>query len=181
MDNYITKKSNMKFQSIDALKVAQSVIDDASLALNDKSRRIKDSNISEILVGTTGVGVGAGLGFAGLYLGGTTGLSAAGITSGLGAAGSLVGGGMVAGIGVIAAPAVILGSLGVGIASRIKRNNLKNAKILTYKNAIAKQTSIIKALKNEINSDKERIEYLTRINILLSSIIEDLKHDLGIV
>lgn len=51
---------------------------------------------------------------------------------------------------------------------------------LVYKNAIAKQNAILKALKEESNADKERIEYLNGLNILLQSAIKDLKHDLGI-
>ena len=110
MGDYVSKKSEMKFQSQDALKTVQSVIDEADAALQDKSRRIKDSPIGEAIAGAVGVGAGAGIGFAVLYLGGSVvGLSAAGITSGLAAAGSIIGGGMVAGIAVLAAPAVILG------------------------------------------------------------------------
>lgn len=82
-------KKDMKFQSQDALKSVFSVIEDADKALNDTSRKMKDSPINEAIAGAAGVGVGAGIGFAGLYLGGMTGLSSAGITSGLAAAGSL--------------------------------------------------------------------------------------------
>lgn len=177
---YITKKEDMNFQNIDALKTVQSVIDDADKVLKDKSRRISDSPIEEALAGAAGVGVGAGVGFAGLYLGGVTGLSAAGITSGLAAAGSLIGGGMVAGIAVLAAPAVLLGGLGLGAATRYKAKKLREAKELVYKNAIEKQTAILKALKEEVDADKERIDYLNRLNVLLQAAIKDLKHDLGI-
>lgn len=182
MGNYVTKKSDMKFQSQDALKTVQSVIDDADAALRDKSRRIKDSPIGEALAGAIGVGVGAGIGFAGLYLGGSiVGLSAAGITSGLAAAGGLIGGGMVAGIAVLAAPAVILGGTAIGVTSHVKNKKLRESKELLYKNAIAKQTAILKALKEENNADKDRIEYLNGLNILLQAAIKDLRHDLGIV
>lgn len=181
MGEYVTKKKEMKFQSQDALKTVQSVIDDADAALKDKSRRMKDSPIGEALAGAIGVGVGAGIGFAGLYLGGSVvGLSAAGITSALAAAGSLIGGGMAAGIAVLAAPAVILGGAGVGVASYVKNKKLREAKELVYKNALAKQAAIIKALKDEANADKERIEYLNGLNILLQAAINDLQHDLGI-
>ena len=116
MGEYIKKKKEMKFQSQDALKTVQSVIDDADKALKDKSRRMKDSPIGEALAGAVGVGLGAGIGFAGLYFGGTVvGLSGPGIMAGLAAAGHIVGGGAVAGIGVLAAPAVILGGAGVGM------------------------------------------------------------------
>ena len=157
------------------------MIDDADLALKDKSRRIEDSPIGEAVAGAVGVGIGAGVGFASLYLGGSVvGLSAAGITSGLAAAGSLIGGGMVAGIAVLAAPAVVLGGAGIGIASHVKNKKLREAKELVYKNALAKQTAILKALKEESDADKDRIEYLNGLNILLQSAIKDLQHDLGI-
>ena len=180
MGNYVKKKKEMKFQSQEALKTVQSVIDDADAALKDKSRRMKNSPIGEVVAGAVGVSAGAGIGFAGLFFGGSVGLSAAGITSGLAAAGSLIGGGMVAGIGVLASPAVILGAAGVGVASHIKNKKLRDAKELLYKNALAKQTAILKALKEESNADKERIDYLNGLNRLLTAAIKDLKHDLGI-
>ena len=181
MGEYVKNKKEMKFQSQDALKTVQAVIDDADAALKDKSRRIEDSTIGESVAGAVGVGIGAGIGFAGLYLGGSVvGLSAAGITSGLAAAGGLIGGGMAAGIAVLAAPAVVLGGAGIGVASHIKNKKLREAKELIYKNALAKQNAILKALKEESNADKERIEYLNGLNILLQSAIKDLQHDLGI-
>lgn len=179
MGDYITKKSDMKFRSMDALKTVQSVIDDADAVLKDKSRKIKDSPIGEAAAGA--VGVGAGIGFVGLYFGGTvTGLSAAGITSGLAAAGSLIGGGMAAGIGVLAAPAVLLGGAAIGVTSHVKNKKLRDSKELIYKNALAKQTAIIKALKEEKDADKQRIEYLNGLNVLLQAAIKDLQYDLGI-
>ena len=57
---------------------------------------------------------------------------------------------------------------------------MREAKELIYKNALAKQTAIIKALKEERNADKKRIEYLNGLNVLLQSAIKDLQHDLGI-
>lgn len=150
--------------------------------MHDTSRRIGDSPIGEALAGAVGVGTGAAIGFAGLYLGGSVvGLSAAGITSGLAAAGGLIGGGMVAGIAVLAAPAVALGGVGMGVASHVRNKKLRESKELIYKNAIAKQTAIVKALKEETDADKERIEYLNGLNILLQSAIKDLQHDLGIL
>lgn len=181
MGEYITNKKEMKFQSQDALKAVQAVIDDADKTLNNKSRRLEDSPISEAVAGAIGAGAGAGVGFAGLYLGGSVaGLSAAGITSGLAAAGGVVGGGMAAGIAVLAAPAVILGGAGIGIAVHAKNKKLREAKELVYKNALEKQNAIINALKEESNADKERIDYLNGLNALLRAAIKDLQHDLGI-
>ena len=181
MGEYVKNKKKMRFQSHDALKTVQSVIDDADAALKDKSRKIGDSPLGETVAGAVGVGIGAGIGFAGLYLGGSVaGLSAAGITSGLAAAGAIVGGGMAVGIAVLAAPAVILGGVGVGVASHIKNKKLRDEKELLYKNALKKQTAIVKALKEESNADKERIDYLNGLNVLLQAAIKDLQHDLGI-
>ena len=181
MGDYVGNKKQMKFKSIDSLKPIEDVIGDADKALNDKSRKIQDSPLSEVLAGACGVGTGAAIGFAGLYFGGSVvGLSAAGITSGLAAAGGLIGGGMAVGIAVLAAPAVVLGAAGVGISTTVKYKKLKAAKELTYKNAVAKQTAIIKALQEEVNADKERIDYLNNLNVLLQAAIKDLQHDLGI-
>lgn len=181
MGEYVKSKKDMKFQSEDALKTVQSVLNEADSALNDKSRTIKTSAIPEALAGAMGVGTGGAIGFAALYMGGSVvGLSAAGITSGLAAAGALVGGGMAAGIAVLAAPAVVLGGAGVGIASHFKNKRLREVKELCYKEAVKKQTAIINVLRNEANADKERLEYLNSLNILLQAAIKDLQHDLGI-
>lgn len=181
MSEYIKKKKDMKFQSQEALKAVESVINEANEAIHDRTRTISRSAIPEVLAGALGIGAGGVAGFAALYLGGSVvGLSAAGITSGLAAAGAVVGGGMAAGIAVLAAPAVALGATGVGIASHMKNKKLKEAKELCYKEAVKKQNAIIRALKEESDADKERIDYLNSLNILLQSAIKDLKHDLGI-
>ena len=180
MGEYIKKKKDMKFQSQDALKTVQSVIDEANEALNDRTRTIAKSAIPEVLAGALGAGAGGALSFAALYLGGSVvGLSAAGITSGLAAAGALVGGGMAAGVAVLAAPVAVLGATGVGVASHVKNKKLKEAKELCYREAVRKQNAIIKALKNESDADKERIDYLNSLNTLLQSAIKDLEYDLG--
>lgn len=179
MGDYVTKKKDMKFKSMDSLNQVQNVIKEADLALNDESRTIKNSSIPEVLAGALGAGAGGAIGFAALYAGGVVGLSAAGITSGLAAAGAVVGGGMVAGIAVLAAPAVALAAGGVGIASHMKNKKLREAKEVCYKNALAKHNAIIKEIKKESEADKERIDYLTSLNIFLEAAIRDLKHDLG--
>lgn len=181
MSEYIKNKKDMKFQDQEALKTVQNVLDEASAALSDKSRTIAKSAIPEVLAGALGAGAGGAISFAALYLGGSVvGLSAAGITSALAAAGALVGGGMAAGVAVLAAPVAILGGVGVGAASHVKNKKLKEAKELCYKEAVRKQNAIIRALKEEADADKERIEYLNSLNILLQSAIKDLKYDLGI-
>ena len=180
MGKYISDKSKMKFSSIDSLKRLQEILNEADKGISEKSRIIIISSMSDVLAGALGMGSGGAISFAMLYFGGAvTGLSAAGITSGLAAAGALVHGGMAAGIGVLAAPAVVLSVAGVSIASHMRNKKLRELKELCYKEALAKQNAIIKELREEANMDKERIDYLVTINKFLEAAIRDLKYDLG--
>ncbi|MBQ8340160.1 MAG: hypothetical protein IJY16_06935 [Clostridia bacterium] len=181
MSEGVKKKRDMKFQSVDALQQVVNVVNEAAAALQDKTRTIRESAIPEVLSGALGAGVGGVISFLALYGGGSVvGLSAAGITSGLAAAGSLVGGGMVAGIFVLAAPIVVLGAGGVGWAAHKKRKQLRQEKERLYKEALLKHEAIIRALKEEADATKERLDYLQSLNILLRQAIKDLKFDLGI-
>lgn len=181
MGGYVKKKKEMKFQSVEALQHVVNVVNEAAAAVSDKSRTIRESAIPEVLMGALGAGIGGIGSFAALYgLGSVVGLSAAGITSGLAAAGSIVGGGMVAGVFVLAAPVAALAAGGVGLASHLKNKQLRQEKERLYKEALAKHQAIIKALKDEAEADKERLDYLQSLNILLSRAIDDLKADLGV-
>ena len=162
MGNYVKKKKEMVFQSVDSLQQVVNVVNEAAMAVNDKTRTIRHSAIPEVLTGALGAGIGGVGSFLALYGLGTVGLSAAGITSGLAAAGAIVGGGMVAGVFVLAAPVAALAAGGVGIA------------------ALLKHEGIIKALKEEADAEKERVDYLQSLNILLQQAIKDLGKDLGV-
>lgn len=176
----VTSKREMVFQNSESLQQVVNVINEASAALEDKGRTIRESSIPEVLSGALGAGIGGAVSFGALYGLGTVGLSAAGITSGLAAAGSIVGGGMVAGVGVLAAPAVVLGIGGYAIASNLKGKQLRQEKERLYKEALAKHQAIIEALQAESAESKERIEYLKSLNILLKRALLDLEKDLGI-
>lgn len=180
MDKYVKKKKEMKFQSVEALQQVVNVVNEAAIAVNDKSRTIRESAISEVLMGALGAGIGGISSFVALYgMGSVVGLSAAGITSGLAAVGGLVGGGMVAGVFALAAPVAVLAAGGVGVASHLKNKQLHQEKERLYKEALAKHHAIINSLKEEADADKERLDYLQSLNILLSRVIDDLKADLG--
>ena len=180
MGEYVKKKKDMVFQNIESLQQVVNIVNEASAAVNDKTRTIRESAIPEVLTGALGAGIGGIGSFAALYGLGTVGLSAAGITSGLAAAGSIVGGGMVAGVFVLAAPVAVLAAGGVGITPHLKNKQLRQEKERLYTEALKKHEAIIKALKEEINADKERIDYLNSLNILLTQAIKDLKKDLGV-
>ena len=173
------KKKNMNFQSIDSLQPVVNVVNEAAYALNDTKRTIRESSIPEVLAGAIGAGIGGIGSFAALYGLGVVGLSAAGITSGLAAAGTVVGGGMVVGVFVLAAPIAALAAGGVGIATRLKSKQLQQEKERLYKEVLKKHEAIIQALKREADANKERLDYLQSLNILLQRAIKDLKNDLG--
>lgn len=180
MGKYISDKDSMRFPSQDSLVPVQNVLNEAAAAVNDKTRTIDDSPISDVLSGALGAGIGGATSFAALYFGGSVvGLSAAGITSGLAAAGSIVGGGMAAGVGVLAAPVAILAAAGVHFASQKKAQQLKEAKELCYTEALRMQNAIINTLREDSYADKKRIDYLNSVNTLLEKAIYDLRHDLG--
>lgn len=173
-----TKKKDMIFKSVDSLQQIVNVVNEAASALNDSKRTIKESAIPEVLAGALGAGIGGVGSFAALYGLGVVGLSAAGITSGLATAGAIVGGGMVAGIFVLAAPIAGLAATGVGVAIHLKNKQLKQEKERLYKEVLLKHEAIIKALKEEVNATKERIDYLQSLNILLQQAIKDLESDM---
>lgn len=176
----IKKKKELVYQSMDSLQQVVNVVNEAAAAIKDKKRTIKKSAIPEVLAGALGAGIGGVGAFAALNFLGVAGLSAAGITSGLAAAGTVVGGGMVAGIFVLAAPVAVLAAGDVGVASHLKNQQLYQEKERLYKEVLARHEAIIKALKDEADADKERLDYLQSLNILLQKAIKDLKHDLGI-
>lgn len=178
-DQYVSKKKDMIFQSVESLQQVVNVVNEAAAAVNDKSRTIRESAIPEVLAGAIGASIGGVGSFAALYGLGVVGLSAAGITSGLAAAGAVIGGGMVAGVFVLAAPIAVLGAGGVGLASHLKNKQLRQEKERLYKEVLKRHQAIIKATKDEADADKERLDYLQSLNILLTQAIKDLKKDLG--
>lgn len=173
------KKRDMVFQSVDSLQQVINVVNEAAVALNDSKRTIRESSIPEVLAGALGAGVGGVGSFAALYGLGVVGLSAAGITSGLATAGAIVGGGMVAGVFVLAAPIAALAAGGVGVAFHLKSKQLRQEKERLYKEVLVRHEAIIKALKDEADATKERMDYLQSLNILLQQAVKDLSHDLG--
>ena len=171
-DFYETQQK-LTYKSLDSLEPIVNVVNEAAAALQDKTRNINTSSIPDVLYGTLGAGIGGAISFAALYGLGTAGLSAAGITSGL----ATVGGTMVGGIFVLAAPLAIGAGVGVSIAYKKRQLQLKEEKERLYKEAVLKHEGIIRALEDEVDADKERMEYLESLNILLKKAVEELKKD----
>ncbi|HFI0238753.1 TPA: ADP-ribosylglycohydrolase family protein [Streptococcus suis] len=169
----------MHFDSMESLEGVVHIVNEAGLSTLDPNRVMDDSPLKEVLAMGLGAGLGGAVSYGALYALGTAGLSAAGITSGLAAAGALIGGGMVAGFFVLAAPVAILAGGGLAIANILSQQHLQQEKKRLYKVALQKHQAIIEALKSENQENKERIDYLTSLNILLQKAIEELKEDIG--
>ena len=185
-DGYVKKKKEMVFQSVESLQQVVNVVNESAFALNDKNRTMRESAIPEVLAGALGAGIGGAGSFAALYGLGTVGLSGPAIMTGLAVAGqgvSIALGGAVsasvAGIFVLSLPIAGLAATGVGVASHLKSKQLRQEKERLYTEALRKHEAIIKALKDEVDADKERLDYLQSLNILLTRAIKDLKKDLG--
>lgn len=120
--------------------------------------------ITEGLAAALGAGVGGAGSLAALgALGSVAGFSAAGITSGLATAGAIVGGGMVAGIGVLAAPVALLAVGAYAISKRRKNAKIAAALAQAIRKLFAIQERLLKNAEyfaEEINGLKLAIEML---------------------
>lgn len=170
----------LNFKNIEALDNVKKVVTEAGEALKDPMRTIEDSAIPEVLGGVVGAGAGAAIGFGALYTLGVSGLSAAGITSGLAAAGSVIGGGMVAGIGGLAAPVAVAGVAGYAFMANKKKKRLIQAKQELLKQAVQQRDAILQKQKADNSSNKERVDYLNSLNVMLQAAVRDLRQDLGV-
>lgn len=112
----------------------------------------------------TGAGIGAAASLTALSSLGVSGLSSVGVVSGLSAAGSLIGGGIVTGIGVLAAPVVILGIAGYSIL----KSNKEKKKAAALDKAISELYLILEKL-NDID------EYFTEEISGIRAIIKTLQ------
>jgi hypothetical protein len=129
----------------------------------------------EVTGAALGAGVGAAASFAALYGLGVTGLSAAGITSGLAAAGALLGGGMVAGVGVLAAPIAILAVGGYAWAKHNKDQRVKQLQRDVLAKAVGKQNEILQKLEKRTGLSEAAVQELRARNDVLVQLIEALR------
>lgn len=168
------------YANLDALTPLANLVKEAGEALSDPTRvTSNDAALNETLAAVGGIGTGGAIGFAALYYGGVTGLSAAGITSGLATAGAIVGGGMAWGVAVIAAPAVVLGIGAYAVVATRNKKKLLEQKELLLQEALRKQNGIIDELGKTSEKNRQRADYLAKLNTLLQAAIRDLQSDLG--
>lgn len=174
------QKKGMKFSSIKELQSVVDIINEASEALGDKTRTIKDSPLLEAMANVLGAGGGIGAGFLALYGCGVAGLSAVGITTGLATIGGLIGGGMVAGVLVLSAlPVAGIALTGGIIAKNIKRKQLKEIKKDLYDEASDRLSRIrieLEGMNDDFNEDRKKL--LETLVAVLERVLQDLQYDL---
>lgn len=137
------------------------IFNEADLALKDKSRTTSDSQIAKQILSGTAASL--------LVAGGATTVSRMIALSGISATAALT---------PLTFPLFMLYGVGRFIKKKSEGEKMLRGKMLAYKQAIAKQNAIIKALKEETNASKERIEYLIGINRLLQDAIAELQGEL---
>ena len=168
------------YESLAALKPIQKLVSEAGTAINDKARTLLDSDIPELLGAAGGVGVGVAAGAGLLSVGAASGaVGAAALTSGLATAGSIVGGGMLVGVGVVAAPAVVLGAAGVWAVGRRNRNKLFEAKEALLQEVLRKRDALLSELHGTNSANHERIAYLTSLVAQLQAAVANLQADVS--
>ena len=185
----------MIYQNKKALKPVQKVLNEAIEALQFQDRiTTNDEEISKIMAainsdsnhregslktapvgGVIGLGAGLGASFATLYFVGISGFSAVGITSGLATIGGFVGSGMIAGVGLFALPAIILGAGAYAVLNKEDKKQLIVMKQDLLEEAKAQLKDIRASL--ELATEEQRQEYLNKLGIMLDGIINDLEHD----
>jgi hypothetical protein len=144
------------YESLSALKPIQKLVSEAGAAIDDKARTLFKSDVPEVLGAAGGIGAGAAAGAGILTASAASGTAgAAALTSGLATAGAVFGGGMVAGIWVIAAPAVILGVAGIWAVARRNKRKLLQAKERLLQEALRKRDALLRELHSTNSSNRE--------------------------
>lgn len=132
------------YKDMQSLQAVEEIINEANVALNDKTMTIEKSTISSTLATASTLGSGAAA------------LAVIGVAP------------------LIAGPLILFPILGIAY----HKKKAMREKLRLYEEAIKKQNEIIRALKEERDADKKRIDYLNSINNVLQQHINGLKQDL---
>ena len=167
------------YNSKDSLQKVVNLLNDVSLALNDRKRTISESLIPPAVFGAVGTGIGGATSYLALYSLGTVGVSGSAIMSALGVIGKFFGVKAGVSIVILSLPVALLGISGYAVGAKVRDKYLRQERERLKNIAIEKQYAMIQELKKESKETKERIEYLTKLNIMLESVINDLKKDIN--
>jgi hypothetical protein len=175
---FLGRKSEV-YRTAEALVPVRKVLEDTARALAEKSKRPLNLRLPPAVGAAAGTAAGGAAGFAGMTVGAASGASgAAAMTSGLAAAGSLIGGGMLAGMAVVAAPAVVLGVAGYAALANHNHKKLVIQKQAILQEALRKQTAIQDRLRADLDNREADVAHLQALSARLAEIIENLRGDL---
>ena len=85
---------------------------------------------------------------------------------------------MIAGVGVVAAPAVVLSVAGVWAVNRHNRKKLVQAKETLLQEALRKRDALLSELHATNSSNHERVNYLSSLVAQLQAAVENLQADI---
>ena len=156
------------------MKDVEKVIDEASKAIKDEKRTIKQSAIPKILKGALVMGVGAVSFHAFLPRWKDIGRW---IRTAFLAMVAIIGGITLKGFLLIIIPATIIIALIIVIIIIAKKSKLRKEKTRLLTLALEKLHAIVEQLKQEVTATKERADYLNSLNITLKVVIRDLQAD----
>lgn len=168
------------YESRSALKPVEKLLSEAAVAIGHNERPLPENDLPEGVGAAGGIGAGVAAGTGILIAGVGEGVAgAAALAQGLAVAGSIVGGGMAAGIAVVAAPAVVLGLAGMwAVRWRNEKMNLPQTKELLLQEALWMIDALVRERQSTDTSNKERIDYLSRLVTLLQAAVDNLWSDL---
>lgn len=168
------------YRSAEALVPVRKLLREAGEVLADKGRTSWKFKVPSVVGAAAGTAVGGAAGAATVTLGAAAGAhGAAAITSGLAFAGGLAGGGMVAGIAVAAAPAVVLGIAGYAVLAQQNQRKLIQEKQALLQDALRKHDAAIRAQQRATSANEEELRYLRGLVARLEDVIGNLRGDLG--
>lgn len=133
------------------LAAYKALIDDSEKALKYKNRTAKDSDVKWLLKSISSSMVAASI--------------TAGFVTTMAAPGLFL----------VTGPALPILFLTKQLSKQKQNEEEAKQKELLYKDAIKKQSAIIKELRNQQQADKDRIEYLTKLNIALQQAIREME------
>ena len=168
------------YNNKDSLQKVVNLLNDISFALNDKKRTISKSLIPPAVFATVGTSIGGATSYLALYSLGQVDLSGPAIMSALGVIGKFFGVKAGVSIVILSLPVALLGVSGYAVGTKVRDKYLRQERERLYNIAIERQYAMIQELKMESEATKERMEYLTKLNIMLESVIDDLKKDINI-
>ncbi|OON94365.1 MAG: hypothetical protein ATN31_03535 [Candidatus Epulonipiscioides saccharophilum] len=176
MNDHANTKKKMKFQNVATLKATKKILKEIGEIVGDEPTSDIDIKIiSEITIGSIGLGLGSLAGILALYLDGAF-LKLDSTTDGLINSGLIIGSSVVLGTVLIALPAVIFGTFSFIMGSYIKTEKLKEIKLSCYQESIKKYAKLL-ILENQ-EKDEVQKEYFQNLILILESIMDDLAFDL---